>query len=237
VRSRRKKALYEVMSKTRSKSLYGRALEKSHPEASGKDDSTELPENTQLWWSRPRIAQFNAGRFEVSIPYQLAIALLLGLILLILMAFRLGQIDQKVADSAAQTSKAEQINQMDRAATAAAQTPVPAEKTPPDAEKAVPAQVTGDNAIVLVQYKRSADLVPVRQHFAEYGIKTEIVQQGGWYFLITKDRYESFEQGSKGYKAKQKIVEVGAKYAGKAPEGYETFAPHFFKDAYGKKVK
>lgn len=241
VRRRKKKALYEVMSRTRP--TYGRTLGKLHPEESGKKEPTTakpdrtMPKNAAQRWRKPRIAQFNAGRVEISIPYQLAIALLLGFILLILVAFRLGQIDQKVANSAAEIRKAEQKNPTGPAAAGAAQRPVPTEEILPGAEKVGPAELTGDNVIVLVQYKRPADLVPVRQHFAEYGIETEIVQQGGWYFLITKDRFEDFEPGTKGHKAKQKIVEVGAKYAGKAPEGYETFAPHFFRDAYGKKVR
>ena len=80
-------------------------------------------------------------------------------------------------------------------------------------------------------------MAPVQTHFAGYGIATEIANWGGQYFLITKDRYDNLSTpGTEGYKALQRIVEVGAKYKGKAPEGFETFAPHYFKDAYGMKV-
>jgi hypothetical protein len=60
----------------------------------------------------------------------------------------------------------------------------------------------------------------------------------GSYFLQTKNRYNNpGTPGTDGYKALQKIIEVGAKYKGQAPPGYVTFAPNFFSDAYGKKVK
>lgn len=98
-----------------------------------------------------------------------------------------------------------------------------------------PATPEASNVIVIVEYSKRADLAPVRKHFAQSTIETEIVNWGGKYFLITKDRFEGFGLGSDGYQAKQKIVEVGAKY--KAPQGYETFAPLFFKDAYGRKVE
>jgi hypothetical protein len=83
-----------------------------------------------------------------------------------------------------------------------------------------------------------ADLKAVEAHFLENGIELEIVQQGGLYFLQTKQRYDNPNTpGTDGFKAKQKIAEVGAKYKGKAPPGYETFAPRYFSDAYGRKVE
>jgi len=77
----------------------------------------------------------------------------------------------------------------------------------------------------------------VQAHFSEYGIETEVELESGRYFLQTKQRYDNpATVGTDGYKAKQKIIEVGAKYKGKAPAGYETFAPKYFSDAYGKKA-
>ena len=104
-------------------------------------------------------------------------------------------------------------------------------------EVAEPVKPTGNNVIVLVVYDSLPDLAPVQAHFSEYEIDTEIVTESGRYFLQTKQRYDNpATVGSDGYKAKQKIVEVGAKYKGKAPAGHETFAPNYFSDAYGKKV-
>ena len=97
-RNRRKKALYEVMSKARIKPGPGGTLEQKPPKKSDEDKpaveekpAVETPEVAAQWWKKPRIVQFNAGRIEFSIPYPLAVALLLGLILLALLAFRLGQ--------------------------------------------------------------------------------------------------------------------------------------------------
>lgn len=243
-RNRKRKALYEVMSKTRHKSSYGKILERLHQKKGDKTEpttdkaDTAMPQDAAQWRRRPKLIQFNNSRIEISIPYQLAIALLLGLILLILVAFRLGQINQKAANSPAKMQKTSQISLAEHDTADTKQAPASSEALSPSQGKIRPAELPGDHVIILVQYMRRADLVPVKEHFAQYGIQTEIVQEGGWYFLVTKDRYQNPEnQGTDGYQAKQRIIEVGAQYKGKAPEGYETFAPHFFRDAYGKKVR
>jgi hypothetical protein len=114
---------------------------------------------------------------------------------------------------------------------------VPTENTTAKTEVAEPVKPTGSNVIVLVVYDSLPDLAPVQAHFSENGIETEIVTEGGRYFLQTKQRYDNpATAGTNGYRAKQRITEVGAKYKGKAPAGYETFAPNYFSDAYGKKA-
>lgn len=247
VRNRGKKALYEVMSKARNKPGYGRTLEQMQPKSSVESKSIvniEKSKGTARWMRKPRIVQFNFGRIEFSMPYQLAVALVLGLILLVLAAFRLGQ-EYNPTDQGAISTTVERPQIILR-------TPIERETTdirgPLAAvedstlldEDVTPVQPssTGNNVIVLVQYEARADLVPVQAHFAEYGIETEIVMESGSYFLQTKNRYDNpGTPGTDGYKAKQKIIEVGAKYKGKAPPSFETFAPNFFSDAYGKKVK
>ena len=78
--------------------------------------------------------------------------------------------------------------------------------------------------------------MPVQKFFEENGILTEIVLENGRYFLQTKNRYKSTKTpGEAGYEMKLRIAEIGANY--KAPPGYETFAPHYFSDAYGKLVE
>jgi hypothetical protein len=112
----------------------------------------------------------------------------------------------------------------------------PAEDTTAEAEVTEPAEQMGNNVIVLVQYHSLADLAPVQAYFAEHGIELEIELEGGRYFLQTKQLYDNpSKPGTDGYKALQKIKEVGKEY--KAPAGYETFASNLFQDAYGKKVK
>jgi hypothetical protein len=241
-RNRRKKALYEVMSKGRYKSSIGPKLEPLHTEKAKKEitptpkDETPAPEESAMWWWRkPRFIQLNAGRIEISLPYQLAIAVVLGLILLILVAFRLGQIEQRIDNSTNQIQTGEETSSARPSTRDAGLNPALSEMLTSSEEKPPAAESQGDHVIVLVQYSKMADLIPVREHFAQNGIETVIIKEGDSYFLVTKNRYQNpHRKGSDGYQALQRIIEVGAKY--RAPQGYDTFAPRLFSDAYGKKV-
>jgi hypothetical protein len=103
-------------------------------------------------------------------------------------------------------------------------------------EQAKPAKPVGDHIIVIVAYTKQEDLTPVAAYFKKNGVETEVVKQGSYYLLVTKDRFESPERsGTDGYKMKQTIKRLGANY--KAPDGYERFSSTPFQDAYGKKVK
>ncbi|HLB73876.1 MAG TPA: hypothetical protein VJJ98_07640 [Sedimentisphaerales bacterium] len=194
------------------------------------------------WRRKPSVVQYNHGRVEFSVPYQLGIAVLLGLVVIMLLAFRAGQRWASVESVGVESGRPpdsgsnRQTPVVDRNKSVRQESPAPVERKSPESGNAGTAVTTGANAIVLVQYRSDRDLAPVRAHFASYGIATEIVKSGGQYFLITQDRYNSFAPGGDGQLAKQKIADVGAEYKGKAPEGYETFAPHYFSDAYPKKV-
>ena len=245
-RNREKKALYEVMSKTWPKPRYDKTLEQLHPEKSSEDKQIAAKFPAQLrgraakWLNRPRIVQFNAGRIEISMPYQLAIALLLGLVLLVLVVFRLGQItylsSQKAAGSTAKMPESTQ-KAAPKVTAGAPQKAAPAEEkapAPPFTQKVEPVKPKGDNRIVIQSYQLRADLEPVKQYFAGFGVETEIIKIGDWYYLVTRNKYENpAKPGTDGYLAKQKIIELGAKY--KAPPGYEAFGSKPFSDAYGKK--
>lgn len=243
-RRRGRKALYEVMNKSRLKSSAGSQLEPLRQEKAKEEtpatsmEDTAVHQESVMWWKKPKLIQINAGRIEISLPYQIAIVVVLFLVLLILAAFRLGQLEQKVAGSTSQVQPGEETNLAGLSMRDAGLNPTLGETILPSEEKLRSAELQGDHVIVLVQYPRRPDLVPVREHFARNGIETEIVQEGNWYFLVTKNRYQNPNNpGTDGYEAKQKIIEIGAKYKGEAPEGYDTFAPHFFSDAYGKKVR
>lgn len=252
-RKRGKKALYEVMSKARNKPGYGRTLDKMRPKkpVSKKDEpvtnqksaaDVETSKAAAKWWRKPRIVQFNFGRIEFSMPYHLAVTLVLVFILLVLASFWLGQVyyltDQRATGPAKEMPQIKRTTPMEREAADIREPPAPVEdSTLLDEVKPTQPKSTGNNVIVLVQHEARADLVPVRAHFAEYGIETEIVMENGNYFLQTKNRYNNpGKPGTDGHEALQEIIRVGAKYKGKAPPGYETFAAHFFRDAYGKKV-
>jgi hypothetical protein len=246
VRRRRKKSLYEVMGGTWSKSSPHKPLQQPPPEKTDQDepiaaDSDTRPQAAERfarWPKRPRIIQLNAERIEISIPYQLAIAILLVIILLLLVVFRLGQMTspapQQETDPSAKMPK--NIQKLaPRPTEAAPQRLAVAEEIaarPVSAEKNEPVSLTGNNRIVIQTYQLRLHLEPVRQYFAEFGIETEIKKIGDWYYLVTKNKYENPEKpGTDGYITKQKIIEWGAKY--KAPPGYETFGAKPFHDAYG----
>lgn len=248
-RNRGKKALYEVMSKARIKPDSRKALEPLYPKRGDeaepkaeKKPEVEEPKASTQWWTKPRIVQFNLGRIEFSLPYQVVIAIILGLILLVLIVYRLGQlsmVNRETAGPVEVTRNSAQMNTKIENKTGTTQTP--AESTPAgprESRPVTPAVSAGNNVIVLAQYGARADLVPVQKHFAKYDIMTEIVLENGRYYLQTVNTYDNpTKVGTNGYEARQKIIKVGAAYKGQAPEGYETFAPNYFKDAYGKKVK
>lgn len=251
-RDRGKKALYEVMSKARIKPGAGVTLPPPpHPKGPEEDkpaaeekSAAGMPDVAAQWLRKPRIVQINAGRIEFSMPYQLAVALVLGLILVALIAFRLGRfsyLTEQETAGPAEEMQAQEIGQeslLEQATVDTMQPPALVEDISPGDKVVEPVEPAGNNVIVLVEYGSRADLVPVQAHFAEYGIEIEIVMESGRYFLVTKDRYDNpGKPGTNGYEAKKRIIEVGAEYKGKAPAGYESFAPHFFRDAYGKKVK
>ncbi|MHC4536219.1 MAG: hypothetical protein ACYS6K_19890 [Planctomycetota bacterium] len=213
----------------------------------------ETSKTAAKWWRKPRVIQFNVGRVEFSMPYQLCVALVLGSVLLILAAFRLGQMNYFTDSN--QNESAENVNvmkppiqeklveQQDVANVIEQASPVEEEdialldNEEPELAKPVTPKSTGSNVIVIQQFEAREDLRPVQAHFKEYGIETEIVLENGNYFLQTTNRYNNpGRPGTDGYEALQEIVRIGAKYKGQAPPNYKTFAPRFFSDAYGKKV-
>ena len=235
-RNRKKVSLYEVIGRSQPKPGYDRILTKRPPEKTEKPEpkpaKSGIPGSGRpaYWPRKPKLVQFNAGRIEISIPYQIAIALVLGLILLILVGFRLGRSGylsgQKIFGSASKE-----------------QGQGPGAKPGNENVKNVPDEIrtekidsTGNNRIVIQTYQARADLEPVKTHFARFGIETEIRKIGDTYYLVSKNKYENpNKEGTDGYIAKQKIIEVGALY--RAPQGYEPFGVKSFETAFGKKFE
>ena len=237
-RKNTKKALYEVIGKGRFKSGCDKSLESLNPERTGLDvtDSKGLgTEYQRLWPKKPRILQFNAGRIELSLPYPLATAVILGLVLLVLVAFRLGQKDQRAIDALVKTPDFAQTDAVNAAVESSKNT-VSEKNIYSNAEKIGQDGLKGDHRIVITQYHRQRDLIPVQRHFAAFGIGTVIEKRQNRFFLVTKDTYSNPQRaGTDGAEAKKKIREVGAQY--KAATGFERFALRLFSDAYGEKIK
>jgi len=246
-RNRRRPPLYEVVSGGRFKGSSDKQLRQQAAEDKQGPAETPARKSVRLWPTKPRFVQFNTGRVEFSLPYQVVVAVVLGIIVLILLAFRVGhwqgrrQGDAYSSDLSRIVPKSE-ISKLALSETMAKNAPQKQPETPmrvtdlPKTERIKMIEPIRDHVIVIQQNKARADLVPVQEYFAEYGIETQIENEGDWWFLVTKDLYQNPEkEGTDGYNAKRQIIKLGAKY--KAPEGYGTFAPHFFSDAYGKRVR
>lgn len=240
-RGRRRPTLYDVIKRTRFKSSYGKRL-RPPPSAGGEIPAESAPGSEArpfVWPRRPRFFQLSGDKVEISVPYQIAVAVVLGIIVLILLAFRLGQWNARKQQGIVPSG--EKAQSQVETGVAAPPALTGAENaaevlTGPRLEEARLSRQGGDHQIVIQQYQIRADLVPVQKHFADYGIGTEIQQRDDVYFLVTKELYENPEKkGTDGYEAKQRIIEVGSRY--RAQSGYETFAPHLFGDAYGERVR
>jgi hypothetical protein len=219
VRNAKRKSLYESIISARSKPIYEQVPHKpAQPESAGKTSPVNEPlPASAMWAKRLKYMQAIAGRLELSVPYTVGIAVVLGLILAMLLIFRLGQWSgARVVNQPAKTD-AGIVSQ-----SATAEVPTSAVK----------------NRIVLKVFQVRTQLEPLKEYFDRMGIATEITERNGWYYLVTKNKYQNIEKpGSDGYLAKQKIVEIGADY--KAPPGYETFRKTGksadFGDAFGMK--
>jgi hypothetical protein len=234
---RGRKALYEVMGKSRYKYNYGKALEPPYPEKSPQNEPPAEPLVPEVprWLRGPKIFQLTSGRIEISLPYQVAIAILMGVVLLFLVVFRLGQLSYSQPDAASKVSKPAQKPAAEAVATAR-----PAEKKLPppvvvvQKPESAASESKKNNRIVIKNYPLSSHLEPVKQYFAEKGIETEIRKFGDAYLLVTKEKYDNPERpGTDGYAARQKIIELGVQY--KAPPGFDQFGAKPFHDAYGMK--
>ena len=243
-RDRKKLSMYEVMGKGQLKAGYSKTLKKPQPEKAESDVKT--PAETPLptagratyWPRKPKLVQFNAGRVEISLPYPIAIAVLLGIILLFLVALWLGEVGyfsrEGITNSAGSMFK--NLRETARDGLTGRREGIDIDEgRMSDTEITGTGQSTGSNRIVIQTYDKRADLELVQYHFAEGGIETEIRTVGDTFYLVTVDKYEENPKrpGTDGYVAKQKIIKLGAKY--KAPPGYEPFGVKSFETAFGKK--
>jgi hypothetical protein len=202
------------------------------------------------------------GRIEISVPYTVGVTVLLVAILLILGAFRLGQMQRGTRVPAVKNVPSVKTNEPVRQPDAnPAKNDVPAPPGESSGVEPAPGNSTvapasqGDHVIVLAQHPRREDLEAAQAYFEQQGIATRVIAvealreylsgQGfntnvlgdrGGFMLVTGDYYDNPRSpGTNGYAARQKIVEVGRAY--KAPQGFEKFAPKYFSDAYGMKVR
>jgi hypothetical protein len=197
--------------------------------------STVAPPGRAAHWPRkPKMVQFNAGRIEISLPYTTAIAVLLGIVLVVLVVVRFDEI-RGISREDISSSAGKVLNGIRRTVGSGNENPDVGERIPPDTGEKEIVTSTGSNRIVIQTYHSRPDLELVQYHFAEGGIETEIRKIGNTFYLVTVNKYEKDPtiEGTDGYAALQKIIELGAKY--KAPQGFEPFGAKSFKTAYRKK--
>jgi hypothetical protein len=229
VRNRKRKALYEVIGGASSKPGYDKRLDMLSP--SGTTDGSEgsTGQTPVRWPTRPRSVQLNAGRIEISISYQLAVAIVLGVVLLALVLFHLGRVSAVANEQLAQQQGGKQ-NAVTAQQTESSVVLRPVETQTPWRVEPEPR----GSAPVVYSYQVKADLVPVQEYFRDNGIETEIRKIANWYFLVTTAKFDNPERsGTDGYQMKEKIIELGKNY--KAPPGFGSFGPKPFHDAYGKR--
>jgi len=178
----------------------------------------------------------------LSISYPVVVLLMLAIVIAVLGAFRLGQLygpmgEKPPSPDAAGENKyvgSAVLPQQDVLSEAEVMPKVPAASNFVAEEE--PPSPAGDHVIVIATYKQSEDLVPVKEYFDKNGIETQIQEKGYYYFLVTKNKFQSPRRdGTNGYYALERIKQVGANY--EAPQGYESFAPNLFQDAYGMKIR
>lgn len=154
--------------------------------------AVELPEMPSAapakTWLRPKAVQFNDGRFEVSVPYQIGIIIGLGVVLVVLMGFWFGRLIGRIDER----SRYNPVSPAPRAALGGevAQPVAPdeeakAQDTEASSEAPKPAEAGGgaaavpasqnDHVIVLAQYETEDQLKPLRAFFESRGIYTSIM--------------------------------------------------------------
>jgi hypothetical protein len=233
VRNRKRKSLYEVIGGASSNSSYDKRLDMAHPSTAADGSEGSTHQTPVKWPTRPRAVQLNAGRIEISISYQLAVAIVLGVVLLALVLFHLGRVSSVTNEQSAQ-QQGEKQKTVTAEPTKSSAVLRPVKTQPPQQIESEPIVYSGNNRIVIQTYQIKADLVPVQQYFRNNGIETEIRKIVNWYYLVTKAKFDNPDRpGTDGYQMKNKIIELGKKY--KAPAGFGSFGPKPFHDAYGKR--
>jgi len=218
-------------------------------------------------WLRPKAVQLHDGRVEISVPYPIGVTIVLVAILLVLGAFRLGQMQGGSGLGAVKSmlpGKATMDKEPAPEGTANRTTPiaveprtdVPAPAPKPEADaSAVDPAAQGNNVIVLAQYSKSEDLEEVKTYFAGHGIATRVIAIPVLREYLTSQHLDTKVLGDRGgfvlvtadcYDNPQtpgtKGDEVKKKIVKlgrdyKARPGFEKFAPNYFSDAYPMKIR
>ncbi len=255
-RENRRMALYEAIRKGQSKRRGREKTARFRPFASARRRTARKKKDIAFYQrleagsdsGKTKAAALWSRRLNLSLSYPVAGFLVVAVAALVIAAIRFGQINydagwlffQPVVVS--ENASDELVDIKNLINSTAADGVNDSETTSTDNEIAQDGKIEetkvivpqGNNVIVIQEYRSSWDLGPVKKHFEDNGIETEILERRGYFFLVTKARFRGVGPGADGEPVLKKIVEIGATY--NAPPEYESFRPNLFKGAYGRKL-
>ncbi len=185
-----------------------------------------------IWTARPKPVRVFADRIELCLTWPIAGVSILALVAVMLVAFKLGGQMNMTGQPEVKPQQPAVIRVDDikpKAPDVPAVALAPVENKPPKLVEPM-----GENAIVIASHSSKAQLEPVQQYFAQFGIATEIYKPAGSsrFLLVTQNRYDNIEKpGTEGNEMKKKIMAIGAN------SGLQSFGPKPFQDIYGMKIK
>ena len=255
-RETRRMALYEAIRKGQSKRRGGEKTVRFRPFASVRRGSTTKKKDVAYYQrfeaggaGKSKLAGLWSRRIALSLPYPVAVFLVIAVAAVLVAAVRFGQLKYDAGwlffEPVAVSEPASDglldikdlidttvVSPIKDGSTAVTYDEIVGNDKIEGTRVIVP---QGNNVIVIQEYKFSRDLEPVKKHFQANGIETEILERGEYFFLVTKARFHGVGSGSDGEPVLKKIVEIGATY--KAPQGYDSFRTKLFRDAYGRKIE
>lgn len=237
-----KMALYEAIGASKGSITNNKA-----PNRGGNNKSSDNPK-------KDKTISMLEKKFHLELNISRASIAILVLLVLLLGAFKTGQISNRGIENATKVADNTNDKKITHVATISPEPkiktlrkpvyipPKPADKLKKDViepQKIVKPVVAkeANNVICVTRYMVKRDLIPVKDYFAKNGIELEIIKKSNNYLLITKNRYTGgFTRiGTQAYNDLRKIKRIGAYY--KAPEEFEPFGSKPFQDAYGMKLK
>jgi len=230
---RGQKALYEAMSRASSRSQAKLTRGRSAQQQIEPPTEADRTHNGKMHW-QPRAFQLHSGRVELTLPYSAIAVVSILFVLALVASFKLGQHVQPLARLASRQPPSPGAAQGTGAGGEAADGTNEKVTSPAAGADSSSSLVRPGSTIVIQQFGKLEDLIPVRRFFTGRGIGTEIVRKDKAYFLFTVERFSSstLKKGTREYALKQRIAELGQEY--KAPPGRESFAPNRFQGAYLK---
>ncbi|MCH8217988.1 MAG: hypothetical protein IH892_14620 [Planctomycetes bacterium] len=232
-RYRGQKALYEAMSRASSRSQAKLTRGRSAQQQIEPPTEADRTHNGKMHW-QPRAFQLHSGRVELTLPYSAIAVVSILFVLALVASFKLGQHGQPLARLASRQPPSPGAAQGTGGESEATDGTNEKVTSPAAGADSSSSWVRPGSTIVIQQFGKLEDLIPVRQYFNSKGIGTEIVRTDKAFYLFTVDRFSalSLKEGTREYRLQQRIVELGKEY--RAPAGRESFAPNYFRGAYLK---